>query len=265
MQRSSYEKEVRKCQVTGREFVIEPEDLEFYERIGVPPPTFSPEERMRRRMSFLNDRNFFKRKCSLTGESCVSLFPADAQVPVYSPKAWWSDAWDALDYGQNYDFSRSFFEQFSKLMRRVPQFSLQNQYTTLVNSDYTMMGTHNRNCFMVVNTQNCDDCIYTTFCSYSKSCMDVYMCHESELCFQSISLRKCSRVLYSEQCDSSYNIFFSKNLRGCHDCFGCFNLRNKSYHIFNKPYTKEEYEKEVGKHNLGSFLEVTKLTEYFTK
>ena len=253
------------CQVTGKEFIIEPEDFEFYERIGVPPPTFSPEERMRRRMSFLNDRNFYKRKCDLTGENCISLFPQDAPVPVYSPKAWWSDDWDALDYGQEYDFSRPFFEQFARLMRRVPQFSLQSQYTTLVNSDYTVMGTYNKNCYLVVNTQYCDDCLYTTFCSYSKSCMDVYMCHESELCFQSINLKKCNRVIYSVECENSYNIAFSKNLRNCHDCFGCFNLRNKAYHIFNKPYSKEEYESEVRKFNTASYAEVRKLIEYFEK
>lgn len=241
----------------------EPEDFEFYERIGVPPPTFSPEERMRRRMSFLNDRNFHKRKCDLTGEGCVSLFPEDAGVPVYSPKAWWSDEWDAIEYGQDYDFSKPFFEQFKKLMRRVPQFSLQSQYNTLVNSDYTMMGTYNKNCYLVVNTQYSDDCLYTTFCSNSKSCMDVYMCHESELCFQSIGLKKCNRVIYSVECENSYNISFSKNLRGCHDCFGCFNLRNKSYQIFNKQYTKEEYEKEIQKYNTTSYSQVTELLGRF--
>lgn len=247
------------CQVTGKEFTVTPEDFEFYERIGVPAPTFSPEERMRRRMSFLNDRNFYKRTCNMCKQNCVSLFPQDAPVPVYCPKCWWSDAWDPVEYGQEYNFSKPFFEQFAQLMRRVPQFSLQSQYTTLVNSDYTMMGTYNKNCYMVVNTQYCDDCIYTTFCSSSKSCLDVYMCHESELCFESINIKKCNRVIYSEDCEDSYNIAFSKNLRGCHDCFGCFNLRNRAYHIFNKPFSKEEYIKEIKQFDTSSYAEITKL------
>ncbi len=257
--------ETRVCQVTEKEFVIEPEDFEFYKRIGIPPPTFSPEERMRRRMSFLNDRNFYKRTCDLTGESCVSLFPQDVNVPVYSPKAWWSDEWDATDYGQEYDFSRPFFEQFKELMHKVPQFSLQSQYTTLVNSDYTMMGTYNKNCYVVTNTQYSEDCFYTTFCGRSKNCMDVYLCFDSELCFQSINLKKCSRVIYSIDLEDCYDIAFSKNLRGCNNCFGSFNLRNKSYYIFNKPYSKEEYEKEIRKYNTGSYKVVEELLERFLK
>jgi len=261
----SYKQERRLCQVTGKEFVIEPEDFEFYARIDVPPPTFSPEERMRRRMSFLNDRNFYKRTCDLTGESCVSVFSQDVDVPVYSPKAWWSDDWDAIDYGQEYDFSRSFFDQFLELMRRVPQFSLQSQYTTLENSDYTMMGTHNRNCYMVTNTQYSDDCLYATFFVRSKSCLDVYMCHNCEFCFQCINIRNCNRVIYSTDCEDCFNVSFSKNLKGCNDCFGCFNLRKKSYYIFNKAYTKEVYEKEIKRYNTGSHTEVMSLLDLMSK
>jgi hypothetical protein len=31
----------------------------------------------------------------------------------------------------------------------------------------------------------------------------------------------------------------------CSNCFGCISLRNKSYCILNKQYSKEEYEKLV--------------------
>jgi hypothetical protein len=39
---------------------------------------------------------------------------------------------------------------------------------------------------------------------------------------------------------------------GCNDCFGSVNLRKASYCIFNKQYTKEEYEKEIEKLNLNT-------------
>lgn len=51
----------------------------------------------------------------------------------------------------------------------------------------------------------------------------------------------CSGVL-----NSSF-MYYSENCHGCRDCFGCVGLRNKKNHIFNKPYSKEEYEKMVGK------------------
>ncbi len=43
------------------------------------------------------------------------------------------------------------------------------------------------------------------------------------------------RLLY---CDHCFN---------CSDCFGCVGLRNKQYCVFNKQYTKEEYEALVPK------------------
>jgi len=43
---------------------------------------------------------------------------------VYDQEIWWSDKWDALDYGRDFDFSKSFFEQFGELMKEVPKLSL---------------------------------------------------------------------------------------------------------------------------------------------
>ncbi|HNG97530.1 MAG TPA: hypothetical protein PLW93_04640, partial [Candidatus Absconditabacterales bacterium] len=43
------------------------------------------------------------------------------------------------------------------------------------------------------------------------------------------------------------NIYCDYLLGVCNNLFGCIGLRNKSYCIFNKQYTKEEYEKQVAK------------------
>ena len=153
--------ENKTCQNCKNIFIIESEDFKFYEKVKVPPPTFCPDCRMQRRMSFLNERTLYKRTCDMTGESIISLFPEGSLVPVYSPKAWWSDNWDAIDYGQDYDFSIPFFEQFSKLLRKVPQFSLQNQYTTLIRTEYVNMGTYNKDCYLVFNTAFSEESSYT--------------------------------------------------------------------------------------------------------
>ncbi len=40
------------------------------------------------------------------------------------------------------------------------------------------------------------------------------------------------------------NVYYSRFLESCQYCFGCIGLKNKSYCILNKEYTKEErYEK----------------------
>jgi hypothetical protein len=53
---------------------------------------------------------------------------------VYKQDIWWSDKWDAMDYGRNFDFSKSFFEQFEELLKVVPKISLSTE--KLENSSY---------------------------------------------------------------------------------------------------------------------------------
>ncbi len=256
--------ETRGCQNCEKDFVIEPDDFGFYEKVKVPPPTFCPECRMIRRMSFLNERTLYKKKCDMTGEPIISLFPENSEVPVYSPKAWWSDNWDAISYGQDYDFSKPFFKQFGELLRKVPQFSLQSQYTTLIRTEYVNMGTYNKDCYLVFNTSYSEESSYTTFSRKAKRCLDLYGTGSCELCYECVYIGDCYRVLYSDNCEECVDVYFSRNLYGCQNCLGCNNLRNKSYYIFNQPYTRESYLEEIKKYNLGSHTTVEDLKEKTT-
>ena len=40
------------------------------------------------------------------------MYKPESKAVVYSPDVWWSDEWDPLDYGLDFDFSSPFFEQF---------------------------------------------------------------------------------------------------------------------------------------------------------
>ncbi len=51
------------------------------------------------------------------------------------------------------------------------------------------------------------------------------------------------------------DVWFSRNMKGCQNCFGCVGLRNKQYYIFNKPHIKEEYFSEILKIHTGSYKE----------
>ena len=57
--------EKRICQNCKKDFIIEPEDFNFYEKIKVPPPTFCPWCRFIRRMAWRNERALYKRTCDL--------------------------------------------------------------------------------------------------------------------------------------------------------------------------------------------------------
>jgi len=40
------------------------------------------------------------------------MYSGEKEFPVYDAKVWWSDDWSPVDFGQTYDFSRNFFDQF---------------------------------------------------------------------------------------------------------------------------------------------------------
>jgi len=55
---------------------------------------------------------------------------------------------------------------------------------------------------------------------------------------------------YNIRCSNQVNencsdIFYSSDIFSCKNLFGCVGLRNKEYCIFNKQYTRNEYEKEI--------------------
>src|SRR3990167_10429381 len=120
--------ETRNCKNCKKNFVIKPNDFGFYEKIKVPPPTFCPECRIIRRMSWRNDLSFYNRACDLCSKKIISLYHPEKPLTVYCNHCWWSDKWDAKNYGKDIDFSRSFFEQYRELQDKVQKMTEKNQY-----------------------------------------------------------------------------------------------------------------------------------------
>lgn len=47
-------------------------------------------------------------------------------------------------------------------------------------------------------------------------------------------------------------MYFSFDCSGCQDCFGCTNLRNKSYYFFNESLDQEIYKKRLEEYRNSS-------------
>ena len=264
MRESSLKKkfmETRVCQNCKSEFRIEPEDFAFYEKMQVPPPTFCPACRLQRRLMFRNERSLCKRMCAQCGKSMITMHSPDKDRVVYCNPCWWSDTWDANAYAMDYDHGRSFFEQFRELRSRVPFMALISEYPTLINSEYVSHAGHIRDSYFVFNADYTKYSAYLVNTANAKECLDGQVIHNSELLYEGINVDKSSGIYFSEDIDASHSIYFSKNLTGCADCFGCINLRNKRYHIFNEPYSPEAYKEKLVAYDMGSFQAVQKLRE----
>jgi len=249
-------REQKVCQNCKKSFTIEPADFKFYEKMDVPAPTFCPECRLVRRLSFRNERNLYPGTCHMCKKPVISMYSGDKPYKVYCQPDWWSDKWDGLEYAREYDFSRPFFDQFNELMHEVPWTSLMTTYTTLVNSDYVNLAGYVKNCYLISHADHNEDCYYGSAIKYSRDCVDITMMQQAEFCYDSLNIMQGYQNFYSADCENCNDVYFSKNLVGCSNCFGCVNLRHKSYYIFNKLFSKQNYEKKIKEFNLGSYKEV---------
>src|SRR3989344_5161547 len=129
--------EQRACANCKKNFVIEPEDFEYYEKINVPPPTWCPECRMIRRISCHNYWSFFWRNCDKCGKRTLSMYPASKKLKVYCEPCWWADDWDGAEYAMDYDPNKPFLAQIRELSEKTPYLTLENTYSTLKNCEYS--------------------------------------------------------------------------------------------------------------------------------
>lgn len=244
------ENQTKQCQNCKSEFIIEPADFEFYEKIKVPAPTFCPGCRMQRRLAFRNERALFRRKCDLCGKEMISMYRAETPFPVYCLPCFNSDKWDPMSFGMEFDLKTPFLEQFKNLQNKIPR--PQNVSYRLVNSDYTNCTGDLKNCYLIFGSQNDEDCYYSHYINKSKNCMDILYCLNSDSCYDSFDIENCYNVSFSESSVQCRDSMFLYDCRNVSDSIGCVGLRNKSYHILNQPYSKEEYLKKKAEFRFGT-------------
>ncbi len=257
--------ETKNCQNCKKDFIIEPEDFNFYEKIKVPPPTFCPECRMIRRMSWRNVRNLYKIPCGASGhdEFIISAYSKEKNLVIYDQKYWWSDDYDPMSHGKSYDFSMPFFIQFFNLLKEVPLPNISNINST--NIDYANMTMYSKNCYLVFSATKNEDCCYSEGINNCRNSLDLLSSHDSDRLYFCTDCKNCFNVSFSTKTIGSSDSMFLYDCRNCSNCFGCWNLRNKKYCIFNKQFSKEEYFKTIESFNLGSYIELEKIKNIYNE
>ncbi|MEK7635798.1 MAG: hypothetical protein AAB405_01765 [Patescibacteria group bacterium] len=252
--------EIIVCQNCKQNFKIKPEDFEFYAKTKVPAPTWCPGCRFIRKMIFINERKLYKRKDSWSGDDIIALFPPETSFPVYDYKIWWSDKWDPMTYGREYDFSKSFFQQLKEISDVFPKSNLHNIES--VNCLYCPLVAWSRNCYYTTGF-NAENCMYGHYTRNVKDAVDYFFLIDSEFCYECINCSHCYNVKFSQYAVECIDSSFLYDCKNCSNCFGCVGLRNKQYYIFNKPYSKEEYKKKTEEYFLGSFKTVQEIFQKF--
>ena len=253
--------ETKNCQNCKKDFTIEPEDFNFYEKIKVPPPTWCPECRLIRRLAYREDRPLYKDKCDKCSKDIISIFAPENPFVVYCNSCWNGDSWDGTDYGRNYDFSRPFFEQFYELLKVVPNQATGSQNCT--DCFYSNGNIRCKNCILTFDGYESINCYNCQTPGFVRDSLDSDVLINGDHCYETVNSNGVYNTKFTYFSNDCLDSSFLFNCIGCANCFGCINLRNQKYKIFDKQYSKEEYKKEIIRWDLGNYKVIKEAEKKF--
>lgn len=253
----------KNCKNCSVEFPIYAYDAEFYTKMDVPQPSWCPFCRNIRRHGWINDYVFYTRTCDSCEKPFVAIFPQDSEYKVICQECWISEERDDKFEGRDYDFSRSFFEQFDELNKTAPQLGIIGMHNE--NCDFCESTANCKNCYLISECSNDEDCTYGYWLQKSKDCVDCCYIHECEQCYELSDSFNCYNVKFSSNSENCSDSWFLDNCIGCKNCFFCTNLRHQEFCIANKKYTEEEYFEKLQEYRLHERSSLEKLREDFEK
>ncbi len=247
--------ERRKCPGCGQEFAITDKDLEFYSKISpifngtryeIPAPKLCPDCRQQRRLARRNERKLYKRKCDLTDRTIVSIYAPESPYKVYNQPDRWSDKWNAMDYGRDFDFTRPFFQQFTELARDVPKISMYRDLT-MENSDYANYWQYSKNLYLCVNCYHLEDSYYSTSCfpllhETETTNIDCQDCSDSSDIYDCVSIKNSQKCFFCTNIEDCYDCRFCDEIIWCSYCICSTNKNNSKYLFLNNQVSPEEFE-----------------------
>jgi hypothetical protein len=141
----------------------------------------------------------------------------------------------------SYSVRENLFQQFIKMMTDTAIHKC-----TIGERNILSKGNMLFNCKNVIYSYDLDkseDCKYIYGSLDIKDCMDIYHAGiKTELCYE---CHGCTRIYDTKFCHLCYD---NSNLTYCDSCqnssnlFGCVSIKKGEYYIFNKQYSKEEYQ-----------------------
>lgn len=202
-------------------------------------------------------------KSYLSGEEIISVYSPDKRLKVISCDEWYGDGWDAKEYGRDFDFTRTFAEQFSGLVHDVPQPA--RSVFMNENSEYVNETSRVKNCYLIFEADYSEHCYYAEHIHHSRHCMDCTFAEGCELCYECIDCEGCYGLLWSKDCVNCSDSAFLENCIGCKNCFGSVNLRHQEYVFLNEQLTGEEYRGKIEAFRAAGYAGVLKMREEMSK
>lgn len=136
-------------------------------------------------------------------------------------------------------------QQFNALMRQTPHRALFITNSEDCSGQNIFNSKHCENCFYIYDAQD------ARYCYNALEITDSYDVYEAGMkCQLQIETHACNRsqmIGFCNSCYDNHSIWYCDLCHNSNNLFGCVGLKGNQYCIFNKQYTKEQYEQLVPK------------------
>ncbi|OGI79527.1 hypothetical protein A3F19_02590 [Candidatus Nomurabacteria bacterium RIFCSPHIGHO2_12_FULL_37_29] len=249
------------CEHCKGDFTINEDELALYKKVDIELPTLCFSCRVKLHLSFWMFGKFRKGVSDLSGENLITVLSENSRYPIYTSLEWYSDKWDALNYGMDYDSKLPFLKQLQNLQEKVPR--PHQTGTKNTKCDYCDDVWNSKNCYLSRSMEHCENLFYSYRNIRVKNSIDATICFNCEKSYDISECHNSFKLFYSKHSRDCIDSYFLYDCRNCQDCFMCWNLRNKSYCIENIQYSKEEYEAKLKSLKLGLYSSVQSLKKNF--
>lgn len=220
------------CSVSGKKFIITGDDKRFYEKMGVPEPTLCPEEELQRLSAFMNVFYLYRKNQIISPYS-------NQDYNIISFEEWNSDKVDGRSFGRDYDFSRSFFDQFKDLQKVAPRWD--RCVLSSENSDWCLNVDNVKDSYLLRSAKDVEHGFYSRKIYGGRDFSDCESCKNIELSYEVLDGENCFQVYWSELVENVRDAALLFDCRNVHNCLCCVGLRNKEYYFCNEEVSKEKF------------------------
>lgn len=256
------------CSITGQEFFVSDREEQLLKEFNLPLPDKAAIENWIYSTGQAAPFLFHRITCPATKTPILSRWSKIGAIIGVAPEWFWSDQCDNTKAGQEYDFNRTFFDQFIEIARK--SFAPSINQVNCENSPYVNACIQLKDCHLCFACENLRESIYCALCSKST---DLLLCSgvsNSELCYSSLDCENIYNSRFLQDCQNCSDCFWCLDCIGCKNCFQCIGLRQAQdgYYIRNEKITAEEWERNFKSLNLGSYrvqLEIIAQAEEFFK
>lgn len=140
----------------------------------------------------------------------------------------------------------TFFEELHRLLKQQPK-----PPSNIFHSENCTYGnyiTRSKNLLYSFDASQSSDSMYLFDSHMCVNSMDCDYCVECESCYECVDTFRCYNCEFVQKADNTRDSSFSYDLSNCDHVFGCVNLKNKSYCVFNRQLSEAAYHEAVKKY-----------------